>query len=529
MGYARIDTDQRSHTASAVVGTVTQTRPDLLPQALATLRAAERAPLATKLADVTRRLNDLLNNEPPRCSNCHLLGITPSVDVGTASGMGTDTAAGSPALQTALQPAGAAATAAPDALDAPASKSQAASTNSAWASWYAAVQRLAAEQASLQQRITAVDTKAYQTTVPLAANASALHQPLLHTFDRSKATQELKDGVAVTAAFGKAAFKAVGDAAATRTKAKEIACKDGTTSPACTAATAAAAGWEEGGNYKKILHGIVGAISGGQAGALAALTAETAGPAIGRAIIAAGVAAGTPAYDALMLAAKTAVGSGLGGTTGAAAAFNADANNRQLHLQEIRWNLAHARTLALSLSLQLGRTVTEGEALIWLHLAAESNVDAAMQRSANLIRGAGFSETAQLFDRAKEYIAIHSRGVNFWDGAQLVPLFGSENRINPLMYSEQRNILEYREYMWNVAGLNLRPEAPTSVEIELYNRRKTEDINQRVKSLAEGGLLSVLTAGKIWGGLALGIHHNIESAENKTAGQRSTLQKTGGS
>jgi hypothetical protein len=210
------------------------------------------------------------------------------------------------------------------------------------------VQRLAAEQASLQQRITAVDTKAYQTTVPLAANASALHQPLLHTFDRSKATQELKDGVAVTAAFGKAAFKAVGDAAATRTKAKEIACKDGTTSPACTAATAAAAGWEEGGNYKKILHGIVGAISGGQAGALAALTAETAGPAIGRAIIAAGVAAGTPAYDALMLAAKTAVGSGLGGAQGAAAAFNADANNCWVpcdHVPVRSWPLFRARQL----------------------------------------------------------------------------------------------------------------------------------------------------------------------------------------
>lgn len=356
-GHARVATDQRSHTASAVVGTVVQTRPDLQAQAVATLRAAERAPLATKLADVQRRLAELLANPPPPepCDGCYGggAGIKPSavqVDGARSEGLAAEvTLAG----VTAVSKSG-------DGVQ----------TTTDLATWNAAVQALRTEQGKLQQRITAVDRKVYQGNGTLAANASALHQPLLQTFDRSKATQELKDGVAVTAAFGKTAFKAVGDDAAARQKAVVTECAKG--QPQCDAAKKAADGWGEGGRYKVILHGIVGAIAGGQAGALATMTAEAAGSRLAAMIQAAGVTPNTAAFDMLLAAAKAAVGGGLGGTAGAAVAFGADANNRQLHPDEVDYAKRKAKDWAArrgvsesQAELELARGALYGNDLKW--------------------------------------------------------------------------------------------------------------------------------------------------------------------
>jgi hypothetical protein len=79
------------------------------------------------------------------------------------------------------------------------------------------------------------------------------------------------------------------------------------------------------------LHTLIGALGHGQAGAIANLTASAATPHIVQLAKDAGFAEGTLAHDLLVAAATTAVGAGVGGRAGAAAAFNADANNRQLH------------------------------------------------------------------------------------------------------------------------------------------------------------------------------------------------------
>lgn len=73
----------------------------------------------------------------------------------------------------------------------------------------------------MNTRISAVDAKVYQSTGTLSNSLSGLHQPLLHTFDKAKATQELRDGVAVTAAFGKAALKAAGHCSKTHAEAAQ--------------------------------------------------------------------------------------------------------------------------------------------------------------------------------------------------------------------------------------------------------------------------------------------------------------------
>lgn len=331
-GYARVATDQRSHTASAVVGTVVQTRPDLQAQAVARLRAAEREPLAARLADVQQRLNALLASPPTPdpgrdpCADWCWGGasVKPAAVRGGQAVLATTESTASGSWQPVRLEELAASGKAGDGMQ----------TTTDWATWNAAVQALRSEQSRLQQRIAAVDRKVYQGSATVGSSASALHQPLLQTFDRSKATQDLKDGVAVTAAFGKAAFKAVGDYAETRQKAVTTECAKG--QPQCDAARKAADGWGEGGRYKIILHGIVGAVAGGQAGALATMTAEAAGPRLAAMIQAAGVAPNTAAFDTLLAAAKVAVGGGLGGTAGAAVAFGADANNRQLHVLEVR-------------------------------------------------------------------------------------------------------------------------------------------------------------------------------------------------
>ena len=73
----------------------------------------------------------------------------------------------------------------------------------------------------MNTRISAVDAKIYQSKGTISNSPSGLHQPLLHTFDKAKATQELRDGVAATAAFGKAALKAAGDCSKTHAEAAQ--------------------------------------------------------------------------------------------------------------------------------------------------------------------------------------------------------------------------------------------------------------------------------------------------------------------
>jgi hypothetical protein len=201
IGFARIDSNQTSNTRSSVAGAVTITRPDLQASRVVALRSAERDPLVTVRSQRQEYLNWLLWNEPPQCDGyyyyCNINAAPPAVLGGAAA-----PAAGKGATTVS---AAAATTAASTATTPSAPKGAGAANNtsssSEWYAWRAAVQATESEIAALNGRIAAVDNKVYQSTATLSESASGLHTPLLHTFDKGKATQELKDGVAVTAAF----------------------------------------------------------------------------------------------------------------------------------------------------------------------------------------------------------------------------------------------------------------------------------------------------------------------------------------
>jgi filamentous hemagglutinin len=307
-GYARLDTNARSHTPSSVGGTLSVTRPDLQATRVAAMKAAEREPLTTRLAQVQQQLDWLYWNEPPPCSGCHIqseptLSPGDKLAVPAALDSSSTTKAGGEALDYGTSPE--------------------------WLAWRDAVRTLEAERTRLNQRISAVDAKVYQDAGTLSRSPSALHQPLLHTFDRSKATQELRDGVAVTAAFGKLAYKWAGDFADQRRREAQAQCAPGAECPAADR-------WKDGGLYRTALHMAIGGMSFGTAGATGALASNLMLTAMDKAIAELGITDPT-LINLLRTAATTMAGAAAGGVPGAVTAFNADTNNRQLHPDEVRY------------------------------------------------------------------------------------------------------------------------------------------------------------------------------------------------
>ena len=459
VGFARMDTNETFITKSSIASAVNLTRPDLQAGKAAAMKAAERDPLTGTRDQKQNQLNELLWNEPPSCDGCAYNGgpTTPVSEVAGAKVGGI--------LQT----------------DKATPPGEGTDSNYQWMAWYRAVQALQAEINGLNTRISAVDAKVYQSTNTLSNSPSGLHQPLLHTFDKAKATQELRDGVAVTAAFGKAAFKAAGDYSKTQAAAAQTAC-GGPTVSNCPEADK----WRDGGSYKALLHGAIGAVAGGGAGAVAGMSAELSTPYLRNALIAAGVAENSALYNLLMPAAKMAVTGGLTGAAGAAVAFNADANNRQLHLQETRWLKGKAAQLAARMSQETGRSVSEQEALFWATLAGGVSVDAKAQTSVQFLRGPNIGEEARLYDIAMQFVSTQSAGQTFVDEQgtvqQLLRATPSD-RYNTFKYAELRNNAEYREFMWANAGQNLRPDAPTSQDLALYDERQRAQIKQTASEL----------------------------------------------
>ncbi|MCY4744779.1 hypothetical protein NYO99_07340 [Pelomonas sp. UHG3] len=333
VGHARIDTNETFATKSSIAGGVTLTRPDLQASYVAALKAAQREPLQSQRDEKSEQLQQLLWNEPPPCDGCHYAYKAPTLPGAEAVSLGAASQGKAEGVSVAgtAQAVSAVSAVSSRAVLGSASTVLGYGSNSQWSDWNAAVQALQAEIAQLDTRIAAIDAKVYQDRSSLSTSPSGLHQPLLHTFDKTKATQELRDGVAVTAAFGKAAFQAAGTFAGKQAEAAQTAC--GGPGQPCPEADK----WRDGGSYKALLHAVVGGVSNGSAGAVGALTAELATPYIRKELIAAGVAAETAAYDVLMSGAKSLIGAGVGGATGAASAFNADANNRQLHPDEVAY------------------------------------------------------------------------------------------------------------------------------------------------------------------------------------------------
>jgi hypothetical protein len=318
-GYARIDTNQRSQTVASVGGVFTLTRPDLQASRATALKAAERAPLAQRLDQVQQQLSNLYDNEPPRCATCQPNMI--SANYTQAAPAQTL----SPEAQAAM------------------------GTNPEWQAWLQAVQALQAESTQLNQRIAAINAKVYGTAANLISNPSSLHQPLLHTFDSTKATQELRDGVAVTAAFGKAAYQWAGGYANAQRVAASAACGSLTNCPEAEL-------WKEGGIYRTALHMAIGSMSLGTAGAAGNLASNLMLNAMEKALLALRIT-NPDVANLLRNAAYIAGGFAGGAAAGAVTAFNADTNNRQLHPDEVKY----ARSKIVAWAAQRGITTAQAE------------------------------------------------------------------------------------------------------------------------------------------------------------------------
>ncbi|WP_265707256.1 hemagglutinin repeat-containing protein [Verminephrobacter aporrectodeae] len=137
----------------------------------------------------------------------------------------------------------------------------------------------------------------------------------------------------ITAAFGANAAKQVGHYAGN--KARELRSQGN---------DAEAKKWDEGGEYRVILHTAAGALGGGLQGAAGAAASATAMAEIGKAIDNMDVPA--PVKQVLGAVAAAAIGTAAGGGAGAAAAFSTDLNNRQLHPSEEQWLKSRAKDFA---------------------------------------------------------------------------------------------------------------------------------------------------------------------------------------
>ncbi|MDC8760326.1 hemagglutinin repeat-containing protein [Janthinobacterium fluminis] len=140
-------------------------------------------------------------------------------------------------------------------------------------------------------------------------------------WDGKRMEQEVQAQVQITAAFGQAAAKGIGDYA-DRQRDAAIARGD----------AAEAAKWDEGGAYRVAAHAAAGALGGGLGGALGAGLSAKAMPVIGDLIDDMGLP--EPVRQALSAAAAGAIGAVAGGGAGVAGAFNTDVNNRMMHSED---------------------------------------------------------------------------------------------------------------------------------------------------------------------------------------------------
>lgn len=358
IGFARLDTYETFTTRSSIAGGVNLTRPDLQ----AVRATAERAPLEAQRNSKQAQLDDLLAHEPPPCNGCAYSDPQAVPAPRDELQLQTSTEASSPKLRISS----ASTAIAKPVLGGDGSASQAGwdpiNYNPDWVAWQQAVQTLRDEISTLVGRISAIDARNLDRST-LSTSPSGLHQPLLHTFDKNKATQELRDGVAVTAAFGKAAYKAAGDYAQKQFD-DIVLTQCGGQPKGCGAADP----WSEGGRYRTALHAAIGGIAFGTPGATGNIAGSSALNAMDKVVTSLGITDPT-AINTLKNLAVTVAGVGVGGTAGAVAAFNADTNNRQLHPDEY----ARARLLAKKWASQLKLSESELEARILREI--QRNVD----------------------------------------------------------------------------------------------------------------------------------------------------------
>jgi filamentous hemagglutinin len=345
---------------------------------------------------------------------------------------------------------------------------------------------------------------------------------LQRIFDADKVQREINAQVAITQAFTREAPKAVATFSDNQAKELRNAGKE-----------EEAKKWDEGGTLRVVLHTLMGAFGGGASGAAGAAVSASAAPlmnqlqdGIASSLQTAGLSADAAKGIAQGIAGLTAagVGAAVGGAQGAASAATVDFNNRQLHPTEIKWIADNRKAFADKLSKELGRTVTEQEAMYWLTAAGESNVDAGMQRSnAQFVRGTSNTEDARAYDNAKAFIAGGTKANSSFtdERGQAQNLFSTTNSefYKPEVYSQWKNDANYRDYYWNVMGINLKGDKLSSAEQAIYDQRQAIVNDQTVKQLALFGVQAL--AGKVASNVA-GKAEQYAGAATKTSAQEFT-------
>ncbi len=153
-------------------------------------------------------------------------------------------------------------------------------------------------------------------------------------FDQEKVQKEIEAQTKITQTFGQLAPKAAADFAKAQADGLK---KQGNFDEAKK--------WEEGGAYRIALHTALGGLAGGTSGALGAAAGAAAAPllnelqdGIAKELKAAGAGDRVAQAAGQLISGLTAAGIGaaVGGTQGAMTAFNTDANNRQLHPDQVK-------------------------------------------------------------------------------------------------------------------------------------------------------------------------------------------------
>ncbi|SFU80309.1 filamentous hemagglutinin [Polaromonas sp. YR568] len=192
-------------------------------------------------------------------------------------------------------------------------------------------------------------------------------------FDADRVQREVNAQVQITQAFSKEAPKATasfaaGQAADLRKAGKEEEAKK----------------WDEGGVYRIALHTLTGAFSGGVGGAAGGAASASAAnlmnnfqDGIQKSLEDAGMSAGAAKALAQSLATVTAasIGAAVGGAQGAATAATVDANNRQLHKDEIALAKKYAKQVAKAggISEEEATARIERQLLRWTNAATNAS------------------------------------------------------------------------------------------------------------------------------------------------------------
>ncbi|MBK0414508.1 hemagglutinin repeat-containing protein [Chromobacterium haemolyticum] len=361
-----------------------------------------------------------------------------------------------------------------------------------------------------------------------AARTGDAQTGLKPIFDADKVQKEVDAQAQITQAFGQQASKTIGDYAGKQAKSLKAHAALETDDSKRQALLDEAARWDEGGAYRIAMHTAMGGLLGGVGGAAGAGATAASAPGLDKLqasvtenLRAAGLPGSAAQVAGSLISSGTAAGIGgvLGGTAGAAAGFDVDANNRQLHLNERKAIQKNSPAFAKKLSAELGRPVSVNEAERWLAEAAYANVDEAARKAQELLLPPNAAaEERQAYNQAKQYL------FQIQQAEHNTALFSETNLglYKNNFAGRDVNDPSYREFVWKNLGVNEKPTNPTATELAIYTERQKQLQLGTVKSL---GMMLVTGGMSYVGGKVVNKLSPVSGSANSTlaAGKTGTV------